>query len=105
MASWARVVNTTTKNYFKEEEVNILRKRILTDLLRERGRFKFNDGGEKMNWPVRYRRAPMAGYADLDTITFPRINRWKKAETDWRGYNLPDSMTKMERLQNKGPSQ
>lgn len=102
MADWTRVVNTTIANYVKGEEVNILRNRKLLAMLKERGRITFNWGGDKMDWKVRYRRAPMQGYADTETLTFPRRDRWKTAHLDWRGYAATDSMTKGERLKNKG---
>ncbi len=105
MADWARVVNTTTKDYIRKEEINILRNRKLTAMLREKGRFSFNHGGDIMNWKVRYKRAPMQGYADSETLTFPRHNRWKSAELPWRGYSMTDSMSKMERLKNKTAAQ
>jgi hypothetical protein len=43
----------------------------------------------------------MQGYADSDTLTFSRRDRWKTAQLDWRGYAATDSMTKLERLKNK----
>ena len=43
----------------------------------------------------------MIGYADSDTLTFSRRDRWKTAQIDWRGYAITDSMTKQERLENK----
>lgn len=101
MADWSRVVNTTIANYIKGEEVNILRNRKLTAMLKSRGRITFNWSGEHMDWKVRYKRAPMQGYADTDTLTFPRRDRWKTATLPWRGYALTDSMTKGERLKNR----
>lgn len=101
MADWSRVVNTTIANYIKGEEVNILRNRKLTAMLKSRGRITFNWAGEHMDWKIRYKRAPMQGYADTDTLTFPRRDRWKTATLPWRGYALTDSMTKGERLKNR----
>jgi hypothetical protein len=101
MADWSRVVNTTIANFIKGEEVNILRNRKLTAMLKSRGRITFNWAGEHMDWKVRYRRAPMQGYADTDTLTFPRRDRWKTATLPWRGYALTDSMTKGEKLKNR----
>lgn len=101
MAEWSRVVNTTIRKYVKGEEVQILRNRKLTALLQSRGRVKFNCSGEQLDWKVRYKRAPLTGYADADTLTFPRRNRWKTAVLPWRGYATTDSMTKKERLMNK----
>lgn len=101
MASWARIVNTTTKKFFRKEEVNILRNRKLLALLQSRGRITYNHAGESMDWKVRFRRSPLTGYADGDTLTFARVNKWKTANLDWRGYTVQDSMTKMETLQNR----
>ena len=99
---WSRVVNTTISNYIKGEEVNILRNRKLTAMLKSRGRITMNWSGDDMNWKVRYRRAPMTGYADTDTLTFQRRDRWKTAKLGWRGYSATDAMTKQERLKNRG---
>lgn len=101
MSDWSRVVNTTIKNFIRGEEVNILRNRKLTAMLKSKGRITFNWGGDTMVWRVRYRRAPMQGYADSEVLVFPRRDRWKTAELGWRGYALTDSMTKQERLKNK----
>ena len=102
MADWSRIVNTTIKNFIKGEEVNILRNRKVLAMLKSKGRITFNWGGDTMVWRVRYRRAPMQGYADSETLTFPRRDRWKTAELPWRGYASTDSMTKGEKLKNKG---
>ncbi len=100
-AEWSRVVNTTIHEYVRDVEVNILRNRKLLAMLMNRGRITFNHAGDLMDWKVRYKRAPMQGYADSDTLTFSRRDRWKTAQLGWRGYASTDSMTKMERLKNK----
>ena len=101
MAEWARVVNTTTRQFIRDEEVNILRNRKVTAMAKSRGRIKMNaGGGDKLDWKVRFKRAPMTGFADTDTLSFSRQNRWKTAELDWRGYASTDSMTKREKLIN-----
>lgn len=101
MASWQRIVHSTIRKYLRTEEVNILRNRKLTALLKERGRITYNVSGESLDWKVRYRRTPMVGYADGDTLTFARQNKRKTVNLDWRGYSATDSMTKLERLQNR----
>jgi hypothetical protein len=100
-AEWSRVVNTTMHQFIREEEVNILRNRKLLAMLKERGRISFNHSGDFMDWKVRYKRAPMQGFTDSDTLTFARRDRWKTAQLEWRGYAGTDSMTKRERLMNK----
>lgn len=99
---WARIANTTIADYIREEEVNILRNRKLLAMLKDRGRISFNHEGDYMDWKVRYRRAPMTGFADMDTLTFARQNRHKTAQLDWRGYSATDSVSKFEKLKNKG---
>lgn len=101
MPSWERIVNTTTQKYFKREEVNILRNRKLLALMQSRGRITYNHSGDFMDWKVRYKRSPLIGYADGDTLTFARTNKWKTAQLEYRGYTVQDSMTKMETLQNR----
>ena len=99
--NWTRLVNTTIADYMRGEEVNILRNRKILALLKEKGRITFNHAGLEMDWKVRYKRAPMTGYADGDTLSFARKERHKTAKLSWRGYSATDSMTKMEQLQNK----
>lgn len=101
MAEWSRVVNTTIHEYVKGEETNILRNRKMLALMKSRGRITFNHAGDKIVKRVRYKRAPMIGYTDGDTLTFSRRDRWKTTELDWRGYSVTDAMTKKERLMNK----
>lgn len=101
--AWSRVVNTTIRKYIRDVEVAILRNRVLTAMLKAKGRFTFNWSGERMDWKVEYKRNTLAGYADGDTQTFTRKDRWKTAALGWRGYAMNDAMTKVERLMNSGP--
>jgi hypothetical protein len=98
---WSRIVNTTIHDYIRAVEPNILRNRKLLALMKERGRITFGHAGDLMDWKVQYKRAPMQGYADSDTLTFSRRDRWKTAQLQWRGYAATDSMTKLEKLKNK----
>jgi hypothetical protein len=95
------VVNATTKRYIRQREVNTLRNRKLTALLKKRGRISFNWSGIKMDWKVKYKRVKLEGFQDGDTLTFSRKERYKTAELDWRGYSATDSMSKGEFLQNR----
>lgn len=101
MAEWARIVNTTIHKYIRDVEVNVLRNRKLLALLQKKGRITFNHSGDQLDWKVRYKQISMTGYADMDTLTFSRNNRWKTANLDWRGYAATDAMTKRETLLNK----
>lgn len=101
MDTWTRVANTTIAKYIRQEEVNILRRRKFLAMLQSRGRITFGHSGTNLDWKVRYKRVPMTGYADGDTLSFPRSERHKTATLDWRGYSATDSFTKFERLQNR----
>lgn len=101
MSDWSRVVNTTIKKYIRGEEINILRNRKLTAMMKAKGRISFNESGRLLDWKTRFRRGTMQGFAINDTLTFPQIDRHKTAELPWRGYATGEAMTKLERLQNK----
>jgi hypothetical protein len=100
-APWSRVVNSTIKKYIREREINILRNRKLTALLKKKGRITFNWSGTAMDWKIKYKRVRLTPYADGDTLEFSRKDRNKTATLDWRGYSMTDSMTKGEFLQNR----
>jgi hypothetical protein len=101
MAEWSRIVNTTIHKYIREQEVNVLRNRKLLALLKGKSRITMDCSGDLLDWKVRYKRVPIVGFADMDTLTFTRKDRWKTAQLDWRGYAATDAMTKRERLINK----
>lgn len=98
---WSRVVNSTIKKYIREREINILRNRKLTALLKKKGRISFNWSGTAMDWKIKYKRVRLTPFADGDTLEFSRKDRNKTATLDWRGYSATDSMTKGEFLQNR----
>src|SRR5690349_8508157 len=101
-APWSRVVNSTTRNYVKEREVNILRNRKLTAMLKKKGRISFNWSGIAADWKIKYKRVRLTPFADGDTLEFSRKDRNKTAVLDWRGYSATDSMSKGEFLANRG---
>lgn len=102
MATPASLVNTTIRQYAKEQEVNVWRDYKAFAMLKSKGRVTFNHGGLSYTKRVRYRRNGLRGMLLGDTLTFPNIDRWKTANLDWRGYAMGESLTKMEQLQNKG---
>lgn len=105
VAEWARLVNTTITNHMRTVEENTFRNRKLLAVLKKRGRLKFNCSGKKFDWRVLYKQAPLEGYADGDTLTFVRRNRWQTANLDYRGYTISESVSKFERLANRGNEQ
>ena len=100
MASFSRVVHSTIKEYFRKEEVNILRRRRFLALLRGAGRITTGHAGESPDWKVRYKRAPLIQYADAESASFVRRSKRLTATLPWRSYLVTDQVTKMEKLQN-----
>lgn len=102
MADWARSFHTTIAEYVRGEEENVMRNRKIFALMQDRNRITYNHSGLNMDWKVRYRRAPMSGFGDGDTLTFSRQNRHVTATLDWRGYSATDMITGFEKEKNKG---
>lgn len=102
VAPWIRDVAVNINNHIREVEDNIMRKRVILALMKKKGKITNNCSGNKFDWRVRYKRAPLVGYADADTLTFPRRNKWRVAEQVYRGYAVGESATKMEQLKNRG---
>lgn len=100
-APWSRIVNSTIRKYIKDREINILRNRKLTALLKKKGKISFGWSGTAMDWKIKYKRVRLTPFADGDTLQFDRKDRYKTAVLDWRGYSSTDSMTKGEFLQNR----
>lgn len=102
MPEWVRVANTTITKHLRQVEENILRNRKLPALAKKKGRITFGNSGKDFDWRIRMKRTPIAGYADADTLTFPRRDKHRVATLDWRGYSMGESMTKKERLMGSG---
>lgn len=101
-STWAGILEVTTEDFIREVEDAIIRDRKLLAMLQARGRITFNHSGTQMNWKVKFRRALPKGYGDLDVQTYPRRNRHKTAKLGWRAYALAESISKFDRLQNRG---
>lgn len=96
------VLNTTISEYIKERENNIMRKRAFLALLKESGRISYGHSGEKMEWPVRYKRNSMIGQGHFSSNSFAQQNRHTTASLPWRSYILPEGLDKFSRLKNRG---
>src|SRR5712671_4202433 len=102
---FSRDVAVSIQTYIRGDTINILRNRRLLEMLMQRGRISMNWGGTGVEKRIRYRRSPIKGYADTDTVVFNRIDKWKVAAMPYRGYTAVDSCTEIELEQNKGNEQ
>lgn len=99
---WQGILNTTTQEYIRQVERNILRNRRLVALAKQAGRFTFNHSGRFMDWKVEYKQNKLLPHAYGSTLTFPQRNRYDTLQLEWRGYAMTDMITRMEKEQNKG---
>lgn len=102
MTEWARIVNTTIRDYLREEEECLSRDRKVWAMAKSKGRVTYNHGGVAVDWKPRYRRNTITTNNGEQTVEFSRFNRHLTASLEWAGYIMAESVTKRERLMNKG---
>lgn len=98
----ARVINTTTAEYVREEMNNMLRERVLLDELSKRKRIHKQPGGDSKIWPVKYKLTDLQSMGDMESLNFQRVNRHINATLKPAGYVWTDQMSLWERWQNQG---
>jgi hypothetical protein len=81
---------------------NVMRNRPILALLRDKGRISYGIGGKDLDWRVKSRRAALTPYGDGQLLNFGRVNRHRVATLPWKSYVMGESITKMEKLANKG---
>tara|TARA_R110000803_G_scaffold205530_4_gene272284 strand:+ start:7438 stop:8544 length:1107 start_codon:yes stop_codon:yes gene_type:complete len=101
---FSRVVHSTHAKFFRKEEQNVLRKRRLTALLQEKGRITYNEDGDELKWPTRYKRTGLTPIGDVVDLSFIRKLKDKNSVLPWVGYAVEDAQGKKERLMNRGKS-
>ncbi len=100
---WPNIVNATITKYFRENEINILRERILLAMMESKNRITYNNTGTKFNGRVKYKRGGMTPYTDGNTLQFNRVDREKQWELpNDRGYVSAEMMGYIDTLQNRG---
>lgn len=102
MAVFQRVLKTTISDFLREEEMNIMKNQVITAMLMDKKRIKYNCSGTDLNWPIRSARGTMLPYSDGEANQFNRVNRHQRASLPWRGYVITEAITEMEKLMNRG---
>ena len=98
---WARSIATTIVNHLREEEIACLRKYKLFAALEAAGQVRMNMAGRGFDWEVQYRLHAPQGNNGETPRSFARQNLWKKAELEYRGYQVADAIFKKEMLENR----
>ena len=99
---WARTVATTMAKHIAGEENATLRRFAILALLENRGRISYDNSGFGFDWRVRYKNHEVEGNTGATQRNFQKVNQWKTASLDFRGYQVTDSITKDEFLANRG---
>jgi len=102
MAEWTRIDKSTIEEHLRGEEINILQNQKILALMQLNKRISYNHSGKSMTWRVRKSRNTMQSYGDAQEISYPRKNRHEKAELEWGGYIVSESVSEKERQMNKG---
>lgn len=100
---WQRSVTTTLAKHFKDEEKATLRNYQILALLESNGRVSYNHGGRGFDWPVKYKNHRIEGNDGTTTRSFAAVAQHKIAHLDYRGYQVTDSISTKEKLENRGP--
>ena len=99
--AWGRSLAATIVKHLKKIEQAVLRNRPVSAYLENRGRFLFNQGGNGFDWRAKYKLHTVQGNTGETPRQFGRTNRYKVAELEYRGYQVVDSITKKEMLENQ----
>jgi len=97
-------INTSTLNAWIKEEISpIFRKSVLLAMIQAKKKIKYNCGGDKVAWNMRYlRRAVNKITGAVTSTSFPNVSTKIPVVLDWAGYDMGESVTKLERLKNQG---
>lgn len=100
----ARAAATTLAQHIREEEQAWMRSFAIGAMLEANGRILYDQGGRGFDWPVRYRRHNLEGNTGQTARNFVPRNLWQTASLEYRGYQVPDSITEKELMENRGES-
>lgn len=96
------IQTTTITKHLREVQENVMDNQIITAMLQKKGTVSYNHSGKNFDWPVRKSRSALIPYGDMQAIIPERVNRYETATLDWRGYVMPQLVSKMDKLQNRG---
>lgn len=98
-----RVSVDTLSTYLNHKVEPIFAKDVLMGGLKANGRITYGESGVNMDWGVRYKRREITAADGYDaTQDTPRTVVRRRAVLPWRRFRLGESITKFERLANRG---
>lgn len=97
-----RLASTTIAEHMTEVEEAHLKNYAFPAQLAAGGRVVYNCSGRGFDWPVQYRRHAAKSTTGANVRTFQPVNLHKTAYLPWRGYEVTDSISRIEVLENRG---
>lgn len=99
------VVNSTTRKFTKGFENDVMRNRILLKRVKGAGNVDMNCSGDGVQWQPRRLQGTVQVNNGAQTVTHTQVNRFGSAFLDYVGYVIAESVTKREKLKNRGVPQ
>lgn len=97
------VAAVTIPQYLRQETDATTRKYKMLALLQAKGKMSFNNGGTRVEWPVKYQQNTMRQYSDGSGLTFAPQIRHTRGIVDWGSYIMTESISRIDLKQNQGP--
>lgn len=101
-SAWERTLQTTVPKHLNEEVPAFMRAYKMGALIDGAGMVSYNNGGAGFEWDVQYKKHSMYGTLGDTERDFSPVNLHKKAELEYRGYEVTDAISKREILSNSG---
>ncbi len=99
---FVRTVNSTLTNYYRGEQDNTLRQRVITALMMKKDRIVYNVKGRNVEERVKYRQHTATGYGEMSLRSVARFDGHKIRTTEWRGLDMTDLVHDWEVATNAG---
>ena len=99
----ANISAATTPQFMRGMTDATFRKYKWLAMLKALGRVTYGNSGTRVERVVKYRQNQLRQYEDGSGINFARVARHKRAVQDWAAYIMPESISRKDRLMNKGP--
>ena len=100
---WARSMATTLAEHLREIENSMMKNFQILAMIESMGRIKMNCAGAGFDWPVEFKRHNIEGNTGETPRSFARMNPYKTAYLEYRGYQGTDSISEKEMQENRGP--
>lgn len=100
--STLRVLRSTQERWLSKLADETTEQHPLAAMIKSKGRVTFGASGTVNAWTVRFKEIPLLARADMEQVQYVINQTLQKPELPWRGYVMPEAITRREMLQNRG---